>query len=363
MTELPEPLPLTPATCDLRDYPSMMMDVVRLFSSTFHARANDSEWRAGVTLWLKAFHQVPAGSFADDEIELTRAAELGRDFKTFRKLRPMALHGWVKCSDGRLYHPVVSEKALEAWIDRLTQRKVSQAGNAKRHNIPFDPAEVDMEIERACGMLELLNPNSRALTKRVRKSKPTDTGSGGSSPPTGPKIGAKNLPSGGENDPNGRNRNLEISPDGTPVDLPSGSQAKLSEAKERKKEPETTSLATAAAAPPLRADVRTEVWRDGLDILRRLTGKADGTSRAFLGRLLKAAGDDCDAILQILHEAESLRPVDPEGWLTQAAKSRSRRAETGISARKERILKAGGLWPTDDSTTIDHDPNPRELLQ
>ena len=34
----------------------------RLFGSSFHARASDAEWRAGVTLWLKSFHQVPAGS-------------------------------------------------------------------------------------------------------------------------------------------------------------------------------------------------------------------------------------------------------------------------------------------------------------
>lgn len=34
----------------------------------------------------------------------------------------MALKGWVECSDGRLYHTVVAEKANEAWKHRQAQR-------------------------------------------------------------------------------------------------------------------------------------------------------------------------------------------------------------------------------------------------
>ena len=29
-----------------------------------------------------------------------------------------ALRGWIKCGDGRLYHPVVAEKANEAWLQK-----------------------------------------------------------------------------------------------------------------------------------------------------------------------------------------------------------------------------------------------------
>ena len=124
--------PLTPADCDLRDFAFMPMDIVRLFGSRFHAIASDSEWRAGVTLWLKSFHQVPSGSLPDDDIELCRLAELGRDIKAWRKLRENALHGWIKCSDGRFYHPVVSEKANEAWAKKQAQRERSRRGNAAR---------------------------------------------------------------------------------------------------------------------------------------------------------------------------------------------------------------------------------------
>lgn len=120
MNELPDPM--TPADCDLRDFPFMPLDIARLFNSEFHARANDAEWRAGLTLWLKSFHQVPAGSVPDDDVSLTRLAELGRDVKTWRKVKEVALYGWVRCNDGRLYHPVVVEKVREAWDGKRAQR-------------------------------------------------------------------------------------------------------------------------------------------------------------------------------------------------------------------------------------------------
>lgn len=62
------PDPLVPADCDLRDFQFMPMDIMRLFNSEFHALSNDSEWRAGVTLWMKSYHQVPAASIPDDVV-------------------------------------------------------------------------------------------------------------------------------------------------------------------------------------------------------------------------------------------------------------------------------------------------------
>lgn len=124
--------PLTPPDCDLRDFQFMPVDIVRLFSSEFHARANDAEWRAGVTLWLKSFHQVPAASLPDDDVQLCRLAELGRDLKTWRKLRDGALHGWVRADDGRMYHPVVAEKANEAWDRKKFQRERSRRASEAR---------------------------------------------------------------------------------------------------------------------------------------------------------------------------------------------------------------------------------------
>ena len=179
--------PLTPAECDLRDFPYLQIDVVRLFGSEFHALASDAAWRAGVTLWMKSWHQVPAGSLPDDDGQLARLAELGRDTKAFRKIKTEALRGWQQCSDGRLYHKVVAEKALGAWLDKLAQRLSSGAGNAKRWKIKFDPSEIEQQIDDAVGMLKAIDPASRRIAKAVRKRSQRD-------------------------------------PDGTPERIPSGSQ-------------------------------------------------------------------------------------------------------------------------------------------
>lgn len=175
------PAPLTPPECDLRDFQFMPLDISRLFGSEFHSHATDSEWRAGVTLWLKSYHQVPAASMPDDDISLARAAEFGVQVKAWRKVRDKALRGWVKCSDDRLYHPVVAEKALEGWIEKLNARKSSGAGNAKRYGQTFDPAPIDQAIQAATGMLAALNPNSRKL--RIRNA--TGMPPGDKKPPTG----------------------------------------------------------------------------------------------------------------------------------------------------------------------------------
>jgi hypothetical protein len=44
------------------------------------------------------------------------------------------MRGWVKCSDGRLYHAVVAEKANEAWTAKLRQRLKTECARIKKHN-------------------------------------------------------------------------------------------------------------------------------------------------------------------------------------------------------------------------------------
>ncbi len=154
------PDPMTPADCDLRDFQFMPLDIARLFGSEFHARASDGEWRAGLTLWLKSYHQVPAGSLPDDDVALARLAEYGRDLKSWRAVKDGALHGWVKCSDGRLYHPVVAEKALEGWLQKLHARLRGGKGNAKRWKLPFDAKVLEDKISEAARLLRELNPSS-----------------------------------------------------------------------------------------------------------------------------------------------------------------------------------------------------------
>jgi hypothetical protein len=117
---------------DLSGFDYFPMYVARLFGSGFHSKASDSEWRAGVTLWLKSWDQHPPGSLPNDDIELCRLAELGRDQKTWRKLKGMALHGWEAADDGRLYHSVVAQVVNDAWERKLARRSRTSAAREAR---------------------------------------------------------------------------------------------------------------------------------------------------------------------------------------------------------------------------------------
>jgi hypothetical protein len=128
------PEPLVPADVDLRDFAFMPLDVLRLRDSGLAAKASGDEFRAAVLLWCAAWHQVPAASLPDDDIELSSLAGYGRVVKEWRRVRNGALHGWVKCSDGRLYHPTVAEKARESWKSKLEQRWRTEAARVKKHN-------------------------------------------------------------------------------------------------------------------------------------------------------------------------------------------------------------------------------------
>ncbi|SFN72232.1 DUF1376 domain-containing protein [Sphingomonas sp. OK281] len=123
------PAPLTPSDCDLRDFAFMPVDTVRLLDSDLFALSSGDEFKAAMTLWCKAWQQVPAGSLPADDRVLAHLSGAGTKWK---KLRTIALRGFVECSDGRLYHPVVCEKATEAWAKKLSYRERSKKGNSKR---------------------------------------------------------------------------------------------------------------------------------------------------------------------------------------------------------------------------------------
>lgn len=128
------PTPLTPADCDLRDFAFMPLDVVRLRDSDLAVNADGDEFRCAVLLWCASWHQIPAASLPDDDKALAQYAGYGRVVKEWLKVRAGALRGWVKCADGRLYHPVVAEKANEAWMAKLRQRLKTECSRIKKHN-------------------------------------------------------------------------------------------------------------------------------------------------------------------------------------------------------------------------------------
>ena len=176
------PLPLVPAECDLSGVRFFPLDIDRLLGSQFHAGADDAAWRAGITLWIKAFRQLPAGSLPDDDVALARLADYGRDTRSWRKARAAALRGWVRCRDGRLYHRVVAERALSAWLGRLQQQKRSALGNGRRWGgRGLAPGEVDRligECQAALVMLEGSPPPDERVVRDLLEDPPPQVAGG-----------------------------------------------------------------------------------------------------------------------------------------------------------------------------------------
>ncbi|WP_010545229.1 DUF1376 domain-containing protein [Sphingomonas elodea] len=134
MSDRERPAPLTPADADLQDFPFMPLHVARLRDSDLAAEAHPEACWYAVLLWASSWHQVPAGSLPDNDAVLARLCGLGRDLRTFRKHRDDALRGFVPCSDGRLYHPVVAELVIEAWRRKQEQRWRTELARIKKAN-------------------------------------------------------------------------------------------------------------------------------------------------------------------------------------------------------------------------------------
>lgn len=132
MTAAELPAPLVPPEVDLRDFGFMPLDVRTLLTSSLWIKAKKDPRvaHAAVSLWCECWHQVPAASLPDDDEVL---ADLARcDPKEWARVKERALLHFVKCSDGRLYHRHVAQKAMESWEAKVAQRARTKAATEAR---------------------------------------------------------------------------------------------------------------------------------------------------------------------------------------------------------------------------------------
>lgn len=145
------PEPLVPPNVDLRDFGYMPLDALRLRDSELAIEASAEVFRASVLLWCASWHQVPAGSLPIKDKTL---AEYSRAGTRWPRIRAEVLSKWIECSDGRLYHPVVAEKAREAQTAKDAQRARTMAATAAREskrraaNCPADDERHDKRHDR-----------------------------------------------------------------------------------------------------------------------------------------------------------------------------------------------------------------------
>lgn len=89
-------------------------------------------------------------------------------------------------------------------------------------------------------------------------------------------------------------------------------------AKRPEADTETDSVASATGADA--PDPRKRLFNEGLAKLASLTGKGPDACRSFVGKCLRAAGDDAVIVLGLIEDAERNQVVDPSAWIAARLK-------------------------------------------
>jgi hypothetical protein len=128
------PPPLVTPDVDLRDFYFMPLDVCRLRDSRLAYAATGEGFRSAVLLWCACWHQLPAASLPDDDIELAHLAGFGRVVSEWLRFKEEALHGFIKCSDGRIYHPHIASEAMKSWREKQLHRWAKECDRIRKEN-------------------------------------------------------------------------------------------------------------------------------------------------------------------------------------------------------------------------------------
>lgn len=164
---LPEP-PVDP-DFNLKGYSSFLFDTQRFLNSEFVLSSDPAAIGLGVILWAVAWQQMPCGSLPDDDAQLARLTGFGRDVASFRALKDAAMHGFIKCNDGRLYHRFLIETALEADAKRNINR-----ANGLRGGRPSKSKENNPSVSENNQPVLNENPSVSKTEPEVTFSKPIE---------------------------------------------------------------------------------------------------------------------------------------------------------------------------------------------
>ncbi|WP_159728350.1 DUF1376 domain-containing protein [Methylosinus sp. Ce-a6] len=167
------PEPLLPPFVDLRDFRFMPLIIEQLRRSKqwLIAKRRPEVGFYSLNLWAASWHELPAGSMEDDDDVLADAAMCSPE--RWPSVRDDALRGWIKCSDGRLYHPTVCAEAANAWNDKAHHRWRKECERVKKEN--------SRRKEKGLPPLELpgepmaLSPSRAADMAKTVAGQPRDT--------------------------------------------------------------------------------------------------------------------------------------------------------------------------------------------
>mgnify|MGYP000001588022 CR=1 FL=1 len=345
-----QPPPLVPAEVDLTDFQYMELDVQKLRDSKFAAEVDPEAFRAGVLLWCACWHQVPAGSLPNNDKELSALAGFGRVVKEWLKYREEALSLFTLCSDGRLYHRVIAEKAVSAWNSKLRHHYDRARDRLRKANKARETAKLPLLPEFTFDQwnearVSKLVPMEKAEAADGIPPLPSPA-SAGIPPENALKENGKGKGEGTEKE---RNGDLKDSvPDGTDAAASDGP----GDHGAGEPPPAATPPAPAPADPPKPKKAMTpeereksDIWKSAVLVLQQGGCKADGACRTFMGKLVQ------DYTFPIVREAVAIavtsQPPEAREFLVATCQrlrgTRPGKALTAEQQRAESLAKADRL--------------------
>lgn len=119
------PRPPVPLDADMAGF-DMPVDTQRIMDSDLMACGDDAAIVAAHRLWYRAWRQIPASSMPDNDRQIAFMAGYPSGGKMWRRIRERALKGFVKCSDGRLYHLVIADYVFNTLTRKKRQSRRAQ---------------------------------------------------------------------------------------------------------------------------------------------------------------------------------------------------------------------------------------------
>jgi len=126
---------------DVQCLPYMPLQIERLRKSKAWLRCKRNPEIAFymVNLWMRAWHEIPAGSIEDDDDVLADAAMCSPE--KWEELKDDILKGWER-RDGRVWHSTVTEIATES------------AGKLRRNKTRTAAAREALELQRQASVTD-----------------------------------------------------------------------------------------------------------------------------------------------------------------------------------------------------------------
>lgn len=120
-------------------------------------------------LWSEAWQQTPCGTLPDDDELIALLIDMAP--ASFAKAKPVLMRGWLPASNGRLYHPVITERVQEMLQRRRkeAERKAAARAGTKPESDGSQTSVPGLSHGTGLGLLPESDTGTGTSTGRQRK--------------------------------------------------------------------------------------------------------------------------------------------------------------------------------------------------